>query len=288
MLTLVTGATGRVGSRLVPRLAVSRPLRVLVRDPERAGPFWDGGADVVLGDLRDPDAVKRAVTGVDAVVHLAAAFRGVDAAETGEVTRDATRAARACGARGGRAALRVRQYQPGLRAWAGTPGARGRRARAGPRVPPEQGRGRARAPGPAPRPRPRRADRPVVVRLRPGRPAPRGVATPHRGRPGAPAHPDRAPRRRRPGAAAGVGLRRRRRPGLQPGRRRRADHVGAVCVDRVPGTGRRRNGRPVGRRRGPPPYPRRARLPPDLPDRLRGPRGRRAVARQRAAGRTGA
>jgi len=103
MLTLVTGATGRVGSRLVPRLAVSRPLRVLVRDPERAGPFWDGGADVVLGDLRDPDAVKRAVTGVDAVVHLAAAFRGVDAAEAGEVTRDATerlgRAALAAGVR---------------------------------------------------------------------------------------------------------------------------------------------------------------------------------------------
>jgi nucleoside-diphosphate-sugar epimerase len=87
--TLLTGATGRVGSRLAPRLAARTPLRVLVRDVERAGPFWDGGSDVVIGDLRDPDVVKRAVNGVDAVVHLAAAFRGVDEAETVEVNRDA-------------------------------------------------------------------------------------------------------------------------------------------------------------------------------------------------------
>ena len=72
MRTLVTGATGRIGSRFVPWLAGTRPLRVLVRDVERAGRFWDLGADVVLGDLRDPEVVKRAVAGVDAVVHLAA------------------------------------------------------------------------------------------------------------------------------------------------------------------------------------------------------------------------
>src|SRR2546429_5671453 len=72
MRTLVTGATGRIGGRLVPPWAATMPLRVLVRDVEQAGPFWDRGCDVVLGDLRDPDAVKRAVAGVDAVVHLAA------------------------------------------------------------------------------------------------------------------------------------------------------------------------------------------------------------------------
>src|SRR2546421_11374501 len=89
MRTLLTGAPGRVGSRLAPRLAARTPLRVLVRDPERVAPFWDQGYDVVIGDLRDPDAVKRAVHGVDAVVHLAAAFRGVDEAETVAVNRDA-------------------------------------------------------------------------------------------------------------------------------------------------------------------------------------------------------
>jgi nucleoside-diphosphate-sugar epimerase len=71
MRTLLTGATGRLGSRLAPRLAARVPLRVLVRDPERVAPFWDQGYDVLIGDLRDIDAVKRAVHGVDAVVHVA-------------------------------------------------------------------------------------------------------------------------------------------------------------------------------------------------------------------------
>jgi nucleoside-diphosphate-sugar epimerase len=108
MHTLVTGATGRVGSRFVPRLVRDetdgvRAVRVLVRDPERAAPYWDQGIDVVVGDLRDPDTVKRAVADVDAVVHLAAAFRGVDEAETVAVNRDAAlelgRAAIAAGVR---------------------------------------------------------------------------------------------------------------------------------------------------------------------------------------------
>jgi nucleoside-diphosphate-sugar epimerase len=94
MRILVTGVTGRVGSRFVPRLAETEPspsdLRVLVRDPEAVAPFWDRGIDVVVGDLRDPDTVKRAVAGMDAVVHLAAAFRGVDEAETIAVNREST------------------------------------------------------------------------------------------------------------------------------------------------------------------------------------------------------
>jgi nucleoside-diphosphate-sugar epimerase len=108
MRTLVTGVTGRVGSRFVPRLIQAetdgvRAVRVLVRDPDRAAPYWDQGIDVVVGDLRDPDTVKRAVADVDAVVHLAAAFRGVDEAETVAVNRDAAlelgRAAIAAGVR---------------------------------------------------------------------------------------------------------------------------------------------------------------------------------------------
>src|SRR5256885_16259790 len=87
MRTLLTGVTGRVGSRLAPRLAARTPLRVLVRDPDRVAPYWDQGHDVVIGDLRDPDAVKRPVHGVDAVVHPPAAFRGADEAETGAGNR---------------------------------------------------------------------------------------------------------------------------------------------------------------------------------------------------------
>jgi nucleoside-diphosphate-sugar epimerase len=66
------------------------PVRLLARSVERAGPWWDRGAEVVVGDLRDPDAVKRAVAGADAVVHIAAAFRGVPDDEAVAVNRDAT------------------------------------------------------------------------------------------------------------------------------------------------------------------------------------------------------
>jgi nucleoside-diphosphate-sugar epimerase len=78
MITLVTGATGRVGSRFVPRLlADAAQTRLLVRDASAVEGLRQRGAEVVEGDLRDPEAVRRAVKGVDRVVHLAAAFRGV-------------------------------------------------------------------------------------------------------------------------------------------------------------------------------------------------------------------
>jgi nucleoside-diphosphate-sugar epimerase len=91
MATLVTGATGRVGSRFVPRLLdQGEAVRVLVRSPEKAASLADRGAEVVGGDLLDEDALRRALDGVDAVVHLAAAFRGVDDREAVAVNRDAT------------------------------------------------------------------------------------------------------------------------------------------------------------------------------------------------------
>jgi nucleoside-diphosphate-sugar epimerase len=89
--TLVTGATGAVGSRYARRLLAdrTRSVRVLVRDEEQGAPWWDRGAEVVDGDLRDPDTLKRAVVGVDGVVHLAAAFRGgVSDEEAVAVNRD--------------------------------------------------------------------------------------------------------------------------------------------------------------------------------------------------------
>lgn len=91
MTTLVTGATGRLGSRFVPRLlAEGEHTRVLVRDAEAVEGLRQRGADVVEGDLRDPDAVLRALEGVDRVVHLAAAFRGVAEDEMVAVNQAAT------------------------------------------------------------------------------------------------------------------------------------------------------------------------------------------------------
>ncbi len=90
MTVLVAGATGRVGSRFVPRLLDHGiPVRVLVRNAERAEPLRQRGAEVLVGDLSDPEAVKRAVTGVDAVVNLAAAFRGVPDSEAVSVNETA-------------------------------------------------------------------------------------------------------------------------------------------------------------------------------------------------------
>jgi nucleoside-diphosphate-sugar epimerase len=106
MLTLVTGVTGQVGRRFVPRLlAQSRPgrVRVLVRDASRGEPFAELGAEVVVGDLRDTEALGKAVAGADAVVNVAAAFRGVPDEEARAVNQDAAvelgRAAVASGVR---------------------------------------------------------------------------------------------------------------------------------------------------------------------------------------------
>ncbi len=72
MKILVTGATGKVGSRLVPRLiAKGYDVRVLVRDAAKA----PAGAEVVVGDLFDPATLPAAVAGIDAIIHLAALFR---------------------------------------------------------------------------------------------------------------------------------------------------------------------------------------------------------------------
>ncbi|MFC5752862.1 NAD-dependent epimerase/dehydratase family protein [Actinomadura rugatobispora] len=91
MTILVTGATGRVGSRFVPRLLQQdESVRVLVRDPVRAEPLERLGAEVVVGDLRETGDLDGALKGVDAVVHLGAAFRGVPDEEAVSVNHTAT------------------------------------------------------------------------------------------------------------------------------------------------------------------------------------------------------
>jgi NADH dehydrogenase len=76
-MILVTGGTGFVGSRIVHALRTeSRPVRCLVRKPERAAQLDAWGCELVQGDVTDPDSLARAVEGVDAVVHLVAIIQG--------------------------------------------------------------------------------------------------------------------------------------------------------------------------------------------------------------------
>jgi predicted dehydrogenase/nucleoside-diphosphate-sugar epimerase len=73
---LVTGASGLLGRALLDRLrSQGETVRVLVRRPS---PQLEGDAaiDVVYGDLGDPQAVDRAVDGVDLVYHVGATMRG--------------------------------------------------------------------------------------------------------------------------------------------------------------------------------------------------------------------
>jgi len=69
MRILVTGATGFVGSRLVPALLdAGHDVRALVRDRSRYDP--PDGVEVAEGDLLDPGSFESALAGVDAAYYL--------------------------------------------------------------------------------------------------------------------------------------------------------------------------------------------------------------------------
>jgi NADH dehydrogenase len=77
-MILLTGATGTVGTRLLPRLIeAGRSLRVLVRDPQDLGASRVD-VQLALGDLADANSLRHSTRGVDTVVHLAATFRDQD------------------------------------------------------------------------------------------------------------------------------------------------------------------------------------------------------------------
>ena len=74
-MLLLTGATGLVGSALLPRLlAEGTQVRCLVRDPRRLG-AQRVRVQIALGDLTDPPSFRNALRGVQTVVHLAASIR---------------------------------------------------------------------------------------------------------------------------------------------------------------------------------------------------------------------
>lgn len=75
MTILITGATGLVGERLVPRLVEAGfDCRLLLRTGKTCPP----DATAVIGDILHPSTLSEAVRGVSAIVHLAAVFRSPD------------------------------------------------------------------------------------------------------------------------------------------------------------------------------------------------------------------
>lgn len=84
MRVLVTGATGYIGGRLIPRLLEQgHAVRVLVRDARRIhGRPWADSVEVAVGDLERPETLPPALEGMDAAYYLVhSMYAGSDFAE---------------------------------------------------------------------------------------------------------------------------------------------------------------------------------------------------------------
>src|SRR5271170_2142502 len=76
MLAFVTGATGFVGSHVARVLAEQgADLRLLVRATSDTSNIETLKAERVVGDLRDPASIAKAMAGCDTVFHVAADYR---------------------------------------------------------------------------------------------------------------------------------------------------------------------------------------------------------------------
>src|SRR5512132_2151295 len=76
MTTLLTGATGFVGAAVLRCLiAAGHNVRALVRPNSDRRNLSGVDCEIVTGDLTEPDSLKRAVRGCEAVFHVAADYR---------------------------------------------------------------------------------------------------------------------------------------------------------------------------------------------------------------------
>jgi len=76
MTTLVTGASGFLGSHVARQLvARGEAVRVLLRPSSQIRAIEDLRVEKVIGDLRDPSSLDRALSGVRRVFHVAADYR---------------------------------------------------------------------------------------------------------------------------------------------------------------------------------------------------------------------
>ena len=100
---LVTGATGYIGGRLVPRLLDNGfEVRALARTPEKlAGVPWRDSIEVARGDLSDAASLEAAFDGIDVVYYLvhSMGFEKDFAAEEARAAQNVVAAARKAGVR---------------------------------------------------------------------------------------------------------------------------------------------------------------------------------------------
>ena len=110
MKVFLTGATGFIGHHVARALAAEgADLRMLVRKTSNLANLEGIRGETHVGDLAEPESLKPALAGCDAVVHVAADYRLWIPDPEGHVPRQCGWHARvaAAGARGRRAALRL-------------------------------------------------------------------------------------------------------------------------------------------------------------------------------------
>ncbi|MCE9645458.1 MAG: SDR family oxidoreductase [Chloroflexi bacterium] len=100
-LILVTGATGYVGGRLVPKLLeAGHRVRCLVRDPSRLqGRAWLNQVEIVTGDALSADDLTRAMKGASVAYYLIHGMQGgkINAERDLQVARNFAQAAEDAG-----------------------------------------------------------------------------------------------------------------------------------------------------------------------------------------------
>ncbi len=100
-MILVTGANGFVGHHLVPRLLERDRVRALVRRGADTARLPARKIDIAVGNVTDPDSLRTAMDGIDAVVHLVAVplekYRGAFQAINVDGTRKVVQAATGAG-----------------------------------------------------------------------------------------------------------------------------------------------------------------------------------------------